>query len=289
MTTDARQRRATAHWRRAFDAGQLWVGRTRLRPGYHNNNIERQIYRDKCSRRRATTTTSFVCNQEAGHCINKLSQAQFINQQHKRPTFALPQSQIDRARAQLFQQNQSRWCRTLLSPSATFTLLVLVVAMITNCTQGQQLQQAMMQHHHQQLPQSVWTPIVESTLPTMTSSHDQLSLPAVVSLKKRGDNVLSEAVDDLRPSGSNNQARLGDNLVAQSTQLIDSSSAQATDLAPFVELAGVGGSSQADLLAADSKKKKKMMKKKKKMEKKHKEWKKGKKHKKVSSFDLNMS
>lgn len=42
---------------------------------------------------------------------------------------------------------------------------------------------------------------------------------------------------------------------------------------------------QGELIAVDSKKKKKMMKKKKKMEKKHKEWKKGKKHKKVS-WDL---
>lgn len=44
--------------------------------------------------------------------------------------------------------------------------------------------------------------------------------------------------------------------------------------------------SEGDLLASASKKKhkKKMMKKKKKMEKKHKEWKKGKKHKKVSSL-----
>jgi len=40
-------------------------------------------------------------------------------------------------------------------------------------------------------------------------------------------------------------------------------------------------SGEEPLVAADSKKKKKMMKKKKKMEKKHKEWKKGKKHKKV--------
>lgn len=61
---------------------------------------------------------------------------------------------------------------------------------------------------------------------------------------------------------------------AQPSQLMASTM---TELAPYRVQSGV----EEELLAADSKKKKKMMKKKKKMEKKHKEWKKGKKHKKV--------
>lgn len=94
--------------------------------------------------------------------------------------------------------------------------------------------------------------------------------------------------DDPRPAASPAGAAGGEGQLARPSQL-GPMRALSTQLVPGLvgrdlELVPAASGDSLELMAADSKKKKKMMKKKKKMEKKHKEWKKGKKHKKVSSY-----
>lgn len=87
----------------------------------------------------------------------------------------------------------------------------------------------------------------------------------------------SDSTDELARDHQLNQ------LGAQPTQLVASTMSREVELTP-----SASGDNLEPLVAADSKKKKKMMKKKKKMEKKHKEWKKGKKHKKVSAASISV-
>lgn len=190
-------------------------------------------------------------------------------------------------------QQSTKWCLTLL---ITLVLLSALAGGLAHESKQKSTIDAIsylanFMTNGQQNPKPI-----ELTAVTQAPEGSNASSPMTVNPSNqttqltRNGNIVKEVSLNQQAASSVISKRMGhrqldDGISTQPTQLVPSALATQLLLAPSLVSPLSSSANQDTMLASASKKKhkKKMMKKKKKMEKKHKEWKKGKKHKKVSS------